>query len=138
LPFRQVGADIRTENIQVGLAHARANQEVHDRTKLSGLLSVPRYADTLEAEEEDNNVHYKTKSDQLSWNIKAMFKKQAEMAEVSRLILLVERRSLFVGAMGLGTFRRRDTISLCCASLHTDTIQTSMFVKARLRIARTG
>ncbi|KAJ7813084.1 hypothetical protein B0H14DRAFT_3478330 [Mycena olivaceomarginata] len=26
-------------------------------------------------------LHYKTKSDQLSWNIKAMFKKQAEMAE---------------------------------------------------------
>jgi hypothetical protein len=49
-------------------------------------------------------LHYKTKSDQLSRNIKAMFKKQAEMAEVSRLILLVEHRSLFVGAMGLGTF----------------------------------
>jgi hypothetical protein len=81
-------------------------------------------------------LHYK--SDQLSRNIKAMFKKQAEMAEVSRLILLVERRSLFVGAMGLGTFRRRDTISLCRASLHADTIQTFMFVKARLRIARTG
>ncbi|KAJ7886577.1 hypothetical protein B0H14DRAFT_3431151 [Mycena olivaceomarginata] len=60
---------------------------------LSGLLSVPRYADTLEAEEEDDNgvdtkkmddaliLHNKTESDQPSWNIKAMFKKQAEMAE---------------------------------------------------------
>ncbi|KAJ7321039.1 hypothetical protein DFH08DRAFT_818859 [Mycena albidolilacea] len=87
----KVGADIRTENIEVGLAHARANREVHDRTKVSGLLSV----------EDDNRINtevtglasgkkkmddalilnYKTKSDQLSWNIKAVFKKQAEMAE---------------------------------------------------------
>jgi hypothetical protein len=47
--------DIHTENIEVGLAQARANGEVHHRSKVSRLLTVPQYADTLETEEEDDN-----------------------------------------------------------------------------------
>ncbi|KAJ7936290.1 Carboxylesterase family-domain-containing protein [Mycena leptocephala] len=38
------GADIRSENIAAGLVHERTAREVHDPTKVSGLLSVPRSA----------------------------------------------------------------------------------------------
>ncbi|KAJ7903186.1 ribonuclease H-like domain-containing protein [Mycena leptocephala] len=47
------GADIRSENIAAGLVHERTAREVHDPTKVSGLLSVPRYADALEADEDE-------------------------------------------------------------------------------------
>jgi hypothetical protein len=47
-----------------------------------------------------------------------MFKKQAEMAEVSRLILLVERRSLFVGAMDLENFED-EILSAFVAQVYT-------------------
>jgi hypothetical protein len=47
------GAEIRSKNIAAGLVHERTAREVHDPTKVSGLLSVPRYADALEADEDE-------------------------------------------------------------------------------------
>ncbi|KAJ7817108.1 hypothetical protein B0H14DRAFT_3742605 [Mycena olivaceomarginata] len=47
------GAEIRSENIAAGLVHERTAREVHDPTKVSGLLSVPRYADALEADDDE-------------------------------------------------------------------------------------
>ncbi|KAJ7157779.1 hypothetical protein C8R46DRAFT_1039997 [Mycena filopes] len=49
----KVGASIRTENLEAGLVHERVARSVHDPTKVSGLLSVPRYADALEADDGD-------------------------------------------------------------------------------------
>ncbi|KAJ7754878.1 hypothetical protein B0H16DRAFT_1418063 [Mycena metata] len=55
----KIGADIRQENMAAGLIHERAAREVHDPTKVAGLLSVPRYADALEPnddEEKNSNL----------------------------------------------------------------------------------
>ncbi|KAJ7813464.1 hypothetical protein B0H14DRAFT_2604939 [Mycena olivaceomarginata] len=49
------GAEICSENIAAGLVHERTSLEVHDRTKASGLLSVPPYADALEADEDEGD-----------------------------------------------------------------------------------
>ncbi|KAJ7756118.1 hypothetical protein B0H14DRAFT_3599712 [Mycena olivaceomarginata] len=47
------GAEIRSENIAAGLVHETTAREVHDPTKVSGLLSVPRHADALEADDDE-------------------------------------------------------------------------------------
>ncbi|KAJ6564026.1 hypothetical protein B0H19DRAFT_1285188 [Mycena capillaripes] len=52
----KVGASIRQENLAAGLIHARAAREVHDPTKVAGLLSVPQYVDALDPDcDEDGN-----------------------------------------------------------------------------------
>ncbi|KAJ7113553.1 ribonuclease H-like domain-containing protein [Mycena epipterygia] len=51
----KIGADIRSENLAAGLIHERAAREVHDPTKVAGLLSVPRYADALEADDDEGD-----------------------------------------------------------------------------------
>ncbi|KAF7368096.1 DUF659 domain-containing protein [Mycena sanguinolenta] len=48
------GALIRTENLEAGLVRKREAREVHDPTTVSGLLSVPRYADALEADDDED------------------------------------------------------------------------------------
>ncbi|KAJ7813322.1 hypothetical protein B0H13DRAFT_2468745, partial [Mycena leptocephala] len=48
------GASICTENLEAGLIHKREAREVHDPTKVSGLLSVPRYADTVDAGDDED------------------------------------------------------------------------------------
>ena len=53
-PSAQFGALIRTENLEAGLDHKREAREVHDPTTVSGLLSVPRYADALEADDDED------------------------------------------------------------------------------------
>ncbi|KAJ7237891.1 ribonuclease H-like domain-containing protein [Mycena haematopus] len=50
------GASIRSENLQAGLIHKREAREVHDPTTVSGLLSVPRYADAIEAGDDEDGV----------------------------------------------------------------------------------
>ncbi|KAJ7441167.1 hypothetical protein B0H11DRAFT_2252255 [Mycena galericulata] len=62
------GASIRTENLEAGLIHQREAREVHDPTKVSGLLSVARYADTLEADDdEDGSRHSKLVKSGVAW-----------------------------------------------------------------------
>ncbi|KAJ7437344.1 ribonuclease H-like domain-containing protein, partial [Mycena latifolia] len=51
----KLGADIRSENIAAGLIHERTAREVHDPTQVSGLLSVPRYADALDADDDERD-----------------------------------------------------------------------------------
>ncbi|KAJ6481303.1 ribonuclease H-like domain-containing protein [Mycena vitilis] len=46
---------IREENLAAGLIHARAPRTVHDPTKVAGLMSVPRYADALEDDGDEDD-----------------------------------------------------------------------------------
>jgi hypothetical protein len=44
----QVGADIRTSQMEAGYIHERGKRKNHDDTNVADLLTVPRYADLLE------------------------------------------------------------------------------------------
>ncbi|KAJ7807079.1 hypothetical protein B0H14DRAFT_2609982 [Mycena olivaceomarginata] len=46
---------------RAGLAHARADRSVHDPSKVSGLLSVPRNAYVLEADEDEGEGPWPSK-----------------------------------------------------------------------------
>ncbi|KAJ7018009.1 ribonuclease H-like domain-containing protein [Mycena alexandri] len=48
-----LSSDIRQENLTAGLIHERAARNVHDPAKVSGLLSVPMYADALDPDEDE-------------------------------------------------------------------------------------
>ncbi len=50
----QVGADIRTDHIQSGLAEPREKRELHSHERVAKLLSVPRYAYVLDEGEGDD------------------------------------------------------------------------------------
>ncbi|KAJ6596262.1 hypothetical protein DFH09DRAFT_1072310 [Mycena vulgaris] len=59
--LRHVGASICAENLAAGLINKRAARQVHDPTKVSGLLSVPRYADILEISDNESGTSQPSK-----------------------------------------------------------------------------
>ena len=49
----QVGADIRTSQRDAGIVEDRRKRQIHKKTKVTELLTVPWYADLLD---EDGNL----------------------------------------------------------------------------------
>ncbi|KAJ7668158.1 hypothetical protein B0H14DRAFT_2658071 [Mycena olivaceomarginata] len=80
--FDELTRDVRllvSEFGFAGLAHARADRSVHDPSKVSGLLSVPRNASVLEADEDEGEG---------PWPSKLVKSAAAWRVEVNRLLVV--------------------------------------------------
>ncbi|KAJ7339927.1 ribonuclease H-like domain-containing protein [Mycena albidolilacea] len=51
----KLGSSIRTDHLESGLAEARKQRDVHSKEKAATLLTVPRYADTIEGSDNEHD-----------------------------------------------------------------------------------
>ncbi|KAJ7808917.1 hypothetical protein B0H13DRAFT_1928237 [Mycena leptocephala] len=91
------GSSMRTEHLEAGLTEARKPRDVHDATKASTLISVPRYADVLEASDEETEEGQVQRKDLFPRSLALLFGgvvaravEKPRRAQFTREVLLME------------------------------------------------